>query len=166
MCINYTIILCEHICLSVLFSSIWKFSQEFVPDSILVIRDPYASMVVKGIKIWEIRAQPCRMRKRVCIGCGGKIIGEATIVDCRPMTGAMYKQVNMHRVQNFDMIQSWKEGTQLWAWVFTNPRKYTTAIPYDHPRGAINWVKIPKLLNDSRLNLMMVRLVRSPPPSI
>lgn len=114
------------------------------PESALLVKDPYATWIVTGIKKWEIRSFPCHRRQRICIGLSGsqKLLGEVTIVDSLPMTAAMFREFSMHRVKSFEKI--WNKTTKLWAWVLHYPKQYSEPIIYHHPKGAVNWVKLHK----------------------
>ena len=121
--------------------------EDIWPESALLVKDPYATLIVTGVKKWEIRSFPCNRRQRICIGLSGSqtLLGEVTIVDSVPMTAAMFREFSMHRVKNFEKIFR-NKTTKFWAWVLRYPKQYSEPIYYHHPRGAVNWVKLHNAL--------------------
>ena len=85
----------------------------------LIVKDPYATEIVKGEKPEEYRNARTTFRERIgIIKAGTKtIIGEVDLVDCQ---------------------ETW-DG---YAWVLENPIQYKIPKPYKHPPGAQIWVKL------------------------
>jgi hypothetical protein len=89
----------------------------------LIVKDPWATEIVKGQKTIEYRNRPTNIRERIGIikAGSGCVIGEVDLVDCRedpPMT--------------------------YFCWGLKNAKEYKKPKPYKHPRGAQVWVNIER----------------------
>lgn len=109
----------------------------------LIIKPKWADMILSGSKTWEIRGS--RTAKRGTIGIiksrSGKVFGQVDLVDCIPLT--MYEWANnknKHLVDYADI-----DYNTPYAWVLANPSIFPEPIPYQHPQGAVIWVKLPLL---------------------
>ena len=127
----------------------------------LLVRDPYASQILNGEKVWEIRGQPTQIRGLVAIVKSG--------------TGRTFGTVNLVRVLGPLDLEDLVDAPELppsereelgrcglpypktYAYVFTNPRWFERPVPYKHPSGAVTWVRLPEL------DLETVRY--APPPA-
>ena len=121
-------------------------SQSF-PSMGLIVKDPYATMIINGsgIKTWEIRTKRCSMRGPVGIILGGSktVIGEASIIDVIPLTHQMIvDQFEHHRVSDLSKVFNHDTNNKYYAWVLDHPYKYVTPMPYKHRPGAITWVRL------------------------
>ena len=121
---------------------------DFGPRGLLV-RDPYASQLLDGEKIWEIRGRPTQIRGPVAIVKSG--------------TGRVFGTVNLARVLGPLQLDDLTSAPELpaaerdefenqglpygktYAYVFTNPRWFDRPVPYSHPSGAVTWVRLPDL---------------------
>jgi hypothetical protein len=126
----------------------------------LIVRDPYASQILNGQKIWEIRGRPTQIRGPVAIVKGG--------------TGHVYGTANLVRVlgpleiedlehapelpqgERQEIVQQGLPYPKTFAYVFTNPKWFEYPIPYRHANGAVTWVRLPDL------DLKAVRYAASP----
>lgn len=119
------------------------------PSRLLVVKGPWAQQIVSGVKSWELRSSNTSIRERVGIALSGtqRIIGEASLVDCFPLTTEMINEnFQHHRVESVTEIIP---GSAVRAWVFRNPCQYQSAKPYQHPLGAIKWVQVGPSVFDS-----------------
>lgn len=124
-------------------------SEEEIGPRGLLIRDPYASQILNGEKVWEIRGRPTQIRGPVIIVKSG--------------TGCAYGTVNLVRVLGPLDVEDLEHAPELpaaerrevardglpyqktYAYVFSNPRWFERPIPYRHPSGAVTWVRLPDL---------------------
>jgi hypothetical protein len=124
-------------------------NEEDVGPRGLLIRDPFASQILRGEKIWEIRGRATQIRGPVVIVKSG--------------TGKAYGTVNLVRVLGPLDAEDLKEALELptserdeiardglpypktYAYVFSNPRWFERPIPYTHRSGAVTWVRLPDL---------------------
>lgn len=106
----------------------------------LIVRKPYADLIVTGAKPWELRSRKVNIRGRIGIiqAGSGLIIGEVDLIGWHE-----YSYLNlvnakmMHLVDDHKMLRKWPI-----AWVLENPLKYETPVKYVHPPGAQSWVKL------------------------
>lgn len=126
----------------------------------LMVRDPFATQLLDGEKVWEIRGRATQIRGPVVIVKSG--------------TGCAFGTVNLVRVlgplELDDLIEApelpasereefRRDGlpySKTYAYVFSNPKWFERPIPYRHPSGAVTWVRLPDL------NLEAVRYAASP----
>lgn len=115
------------------------------PSMGLIVKDPYATMIINGIKTWEIRTKRCSMRGPVGIILGGSktVIGEASIIDVIPLTQQMIvDQFEHHCVSDLSKVFKHDTNNKYYAWVLDHAYKYVTPMPYNHRAGAITWVRL------------------------
>lgn len=114
----------------------------------LIIKDPWLEMIFDGLKWWEIRSRPTSIRGEILLiksrtKC---IFGQAMLTDCFEIPFSEFElHVDKHRVSDLSVIASYQK---IYAWVLSNPIRYSTPIPYTHPRGAIIWVNISEEILD------------------
>lgn len=116
----------------------------------------YDALVIKGHwldkifdendpKDWEIRG--CRTNKRGKIFLAqsgtGMIMGETNLVDCIELDLVDFKTGEIHHKIHEGFHHGKLPYTNTYAWVFKDSVRYDKPIPYDHPQGAVIWVKIP-----------------------
>jgi hypothetical protein len=122
--------------------------EEFGPRGLLV-RDPYASQLLNGEKIWEIRGKPTQIRGPVVIikSGTGRAYGTAKLV--RVLGPLELDDLTLASELPRDERELFRrEGlpySKTYAYVFTDPRWFESPIPYRHPSGAVTWVRLPEL---------------------
>jgi len=129
-----------------------------LPFKAIVVKKPWAAMLVSGEKVWELRGKRTGHRGRVAIAESGTgaLIGECVLIDCKPVGHrgpgealvppqlhpenflGLPQNVDRRRVNNFNEVPY----HQVWAYVMSKPIKYVYPIPYARPRGAVTWVKL------------------------
>jgi len=109
----------------------------------LIVREPWASLIVDGKKRWEVRRTRTKYRGPVAIITGGKIIGVAEIVDVIELpVDEMAAMIDKHYADPM-LILSYGTGKKtLFAWVMKNARRLKEPIDVEIPVGAQIWVKI------------------------
>lgn len=113
------------------------------PSRALLIRDPWATQIVKGTKIWELRSRPTTIREVIGIALVGssRLLGQVALVDCIRLDEDTFKRnIHKHRVHDAGIINP--HGGDVFACVLKHPRQYKEAIPYVHPQGCIGWVHL------------------------
>jgi hypothetical protein len=111
----------------------------------LVIRQPHIGHIMDGMKSWEMRSTPTKIRGRVgLIEAGsGLIVGEAEIARMQEAPKS-YRARHMtrcfHRIpeERYHVMDKWK-----WAWVLEQVLRYDEPVAYAHPQGAVIWVSLP-----------------------
>ena len=101
----------------------WDDGAEESPRLGLVVRRPWVDLIVDGVKTWELRGSATRIRGAIAlIEAGtGTIVGTARLVG----------------VEEGDLPYA-----QTYAWVLRGARRLPSPVPYDHPSGAVIWVRL------------------------
>jgi hypothetical protein len=92
----------------------------------LVVKEPWATLIVEGKKQVEYRSRYTRIRERIgIIQAGTKtILGEVNLVDCQWASDP----IDPHYCE--------------YRWILMNPQKYIKPRPYKHPCGAQIWIRL------------------------
>ncbi len=126
----------------------------------LMVRDPYASQILNGRKIWEIRGRATQIRGPVVIvkSGTGRAFGTANLV--RVLGPLEIEDLeSAPELPNTEREEIARHGLpyqKTYAYVFTNPKWFEDPIPYRHANGAVTWVRLPDL------DLEAVRYAASP----
>ena len=118
-----------------------------MPNRALLIKEPWASKVVSGEKTIEIRTmQTKKIGQEIYIAQAGTktLIGKATIVKCVQLTMKDYIQLQHQACLTRSGLQQLFSTKRIYGWYLKDAMKFDKPIPYDHPRGAQVWIKIPK----------------------
>ncbi len=109
----------------------------------LIVKEPYASMIVKGLKVWEIRKRRTNVRGEIYIISGGKIIGKVEIVDVLgPFTvEELLKYEEKHRVGE-EVLRDYAGDSKLYAWVLDRAEEFEKPLRVEIPKGAQVWVRL------------------------
>jgi hypothetical protein len=112
----------------------------------LVIRKPYVDWILDGLKTWEIRSRRSKIRGPIALieSGSGKVVGTCELVDCvGPLTQEQYianaKKMNRTRAE---AREQWSAIDPIYAWVFADAQRLPKPIAYDHPQGAVTWVRL------------------------
>ncbi len=107
------------------------------------MKEPYATMIVKGEKKWEIRKRKTKIRGRVYIVSNGYIIGSAKLVDVLGPFSVeeLSKYKDKHKV-DYEFLKKYSQGKMLYAWVFDDAEEFEDKKPIKMPRGAQVWIRI------------------------
>jgi hypothetical protein len=112
----------------------------------LIIGDPWIGLILDGRKIWEMRSRPAHHRGPVALIWKGTktVVGVADLVDVRPRLetrAAFAEHEPFHAIppeaQKAPFIRGWRT-----PWVLANVQRLRTPVPYEHPSGAVTWVKL------------------------
>lgn len=110
-------------------------------DRALIIRKKWLDMILNGYKSWEMRSTRTKIRGHIgLIEAGsGMIVGEAHLVGCAVIEDLedVTAYYSHHRVDDLSLLKKWK-----WAWILDNVIRFDTPKPYNHPKGAVIWVKL------------------------
>jgi ASCH domain len=113
----------------------------------LIIREPWISLLLSGKKIWELRSRSTTIRGRVGLirSGSGLIVGTTELTEClAPLTRKeMYASIKRHQVPAEDIPAALKAG---WTtpWVMRNTKPLKTPKRYEHPAGAVTWVRLDR----------------------
>jgi hypothetical protein len=111
----------------------------------LIIRSPWVEMIVEGKKTWEIRGRDTRIRDWIALirGGSGLIVGTCSLVD---VVGPLTLWELQENAQKAGLERSEiyaKPYTKTYAWVLNNVSKLIPTRLYEHPAGAVIWVRLP-----------------------
>lgn len=114
----------------------------------LIVKEPYASMIVRGLKIWEIRKRRTNVRGEIYIIAGGFIIGKVELVDVLgPFTvEELLEHEEKHRV-SYEDLKKYAGESKLYAWVLERAEEFERPLKIDIPKGAQIWVRLNRFKN-------------------
>ena len=120
--------------------------QAHGPHVALVLRSPWAHLVLSGLKTWELRGGKTLKRGRIGIALAGTgtLLGEVTLAGAKLLVDwqqDLRQNVDKHRVIDLKTLSGYKK---IWAWELANPKLYDQPVEYKHPKGAVTWVKLSK----------------------
>jgi hypothetical protein len=115
----------------------------------LMVREPWAGLILAGEKTWEIRGTRTSMRGSIYIipSGSGRVAGYCEIVDCiGPLTiEQLIENSSAHLTPPDELRLLGLPYKKTFAWVLANPNRFEGPIPYRHPSGAITWVDLGEL---------------------
>jgi predicted transcriptional regulator len=109
----------------------------------LIVKEPYASLIVSGEKTWEIRKRRTNVRGEIFIISNGKILGRVRLVDVLgPFTAEeLAEHSDKHRV-SYDVLKDYAKGCKLYAWVLKDAERFEEPMEVKIPKGAQVWVRL------------------------
>ncbi len=109
----------------------------------LIVKEPFASMIVRGEKRWEIRKTRTKFRGEVWIISNGFAIGSAKLTDVLGPFSVeeLVKYSNYHKI-SYEELKRYSKGKKLYAWVFNEPKEFNEKIKVNLPRGVRVWVNL------------------------
>ncbi len=106
----------------------------------LIVRKEWLDKIFDEGKVWEMRSSRTKVRGRIGLieSGSGLIVGEAHLFWCSPdPIEKDPKYIKQHKVEDLDLLDKWK-----YAWFLRDIKRYEKPIPYNHPQGAVIWVKL------------------------
>ena len=112
----------------------------------LVIKEPWIGKILRGEKTWEMRKTACHYRGRIALICkgSGRVVGTAEVVDSLPRikTRRAYAEAErFHGVPPEQQREAFANGYTT-PWVLANVWPLRRLVPYEHPPGAVIWVRL------------------------
>lgn len=110
----------------------------------LLIRHPHIDNILAGKKKWEIRGSRTSVRETIALVASGSgtVIGVCDLVDCiGPLTANQFRR-NAMKAGMRPSEAALGYYRQTYAWVMAKPRRLKQPVPYEHPAGAVIWVKL------------------------
>jgi hypothetical protein len=112
-------------------------------DRALIVRKEWLDLILDGGKTWELRSRHTNVRGAIgLIEAGsGLVVGRANLTDsiCLLSIEEWRGGVSQHKVpyRNCEhLAEKWNH-----AWVLEDAERFDTPIPYQHPKGAVIWVR-------------------------
>lgn len=120
----------------------------------LLIREPWIGKILKGSKKWEIRGSKTNIRGTIALirSGSGLVVGVCDLVGVLgplPLS-KMKRNIEKHHIT----LSSLKGGLRYkktYAWILKNIKPLKKAVPYEHPQGAIIWVKLSETVTKKLL---------------
>src|SRR5690554_5374478 len=106
----------------------------------LIIQKVWLDKIFDEGKTWEMRSTKTKITGKIgLIEAGsGMIVGEANLLGCcNEAIELNDKHFDKHKVKDIELLKKWK-----YAWVLADAIRYENPIPYEHPQGAVIWVKL------------------------
>ncbi|MCD6383079.1 MAG: ASCH domain-containing protein [Thermoplasmata archaeon] len=105
--------------------------------------EPYASYIVDGKKRWEIRRYPTKVRGRVGIVSGGKVIGTVEITDSRGPVSLEELEENADKhLADMRFLKKYKDGKDLYVWELKNAERFPEPVEIEERKGQVSWIKL------------------------
>lgn len=114
--------------------------------SILIIKDPWATLILNGNKTIELRTTNTKkINQEIFIAKSGtkQIFGKITISHTK-----LIQPQNLHKLENKHLVDkntlqkfNYLQKKKIYAWYLINPVLFQKPINYHHPKGAQIWVK-------------------------
>src|SRR5689334_2392522 len=110
----------------------------------LLIRRPWIDKILDGKKTWEIRGSRTSMRGRIGLiaSRSGSVVGVCALFNYfGPLTANQFRSNSKKAaMQPSEATLGYYRKT--FAWVVKKARRLDRPVPYQHPPGAIIWVKL------------------------
>ena len=113
----------------------------------LLIQSPWIENILAGEKTWEIRGSRTNIRGPIGLirSKSGLIVGTCEVVGAKVLTrDDLTGNVAMHCVGDVDEINYANPH----AWILAKARPLVKPVPYNHPSGAVIWVRLDMDLPD------------------
>jgi len=94
----------------------------------LIVREPYASLIVDGRKVWEIRRRKTRHRGPLGIVSGGRLIGHQ----------------EKHLAEEA-FLRAYAKDEPLYAWVLENAFRYEKPLHVPRRPGRVMFVDLSEV---------------------
>ncbi|ALM75056.1 hypothetical protein TBCH5v1_1117 [Thermococcus barophilus] len=109
----------------------------------LIVKEPFASWIVEGKKVWEIRKSRTKIRGEIFIISKKKAIGKVKLVDVLgPFTPEELADHKDKHLADYEFLKKYAKGKKLYAWVLSNPQKFEEPKEVLMANGAQIWVNI------------------------
>lgn len=107
----------------------------------LIIKKQWLELILSGRKVWEMRSTKTKVRGTIALieQGSGLIVGQVELVDSPGDLTLPYVLNNheKHLVDNHELLNKWR-----YPWILDKAIRYDKPIPYNHPQGAVVWVRL------------------------
>lgn len=110
----------------------------------LIIKPKWINKIFHESKCLEIRSSNTSKRGLIKLAESGSslIKGECELYDSYPIEDEEHwKQLKEFHQVDISWIELLKRYKKPHAWVLINVKEYNTPVKYNHPKGAVIWVK-------------------------
>ena len=133
----------------------------------LLIRRPWIDLILSGKKTWEIRGSNTEIRGTIAlIESGSKnIVGVAKLIDVHgPLDKGNFSDSQDLHLATPEELSADLPYAETYGWELIDAEPLLEPIPYEHPLGAITWVKL-KDINEQNL-LSVNKIYKIPSQSL
>jgi hypothetical protein len=112
--------------------------------SVLIVREPWATRLVRGEKTLEIRGSRCLKPEgeRFYIArsrSGGRVVGEVAFVRCfGPMNDSDFDAMRAEH-----LVEGPRMYNKTYAWEVGDAVEFAEPIAWSQPHGAVIWATVP-----------------------
>ena len=112
----------------------------------LIVREPYATLIVEGKKVWEIRKSRTKVRGEILILNRGNALGKAELVEVLgPFTPEELAEHRDKHLADPEFLRGYSNGKPLYAWVLRNAEKFREPVKVNIAKGAQVWANVVML---------------------
>jgi len=120
--------------------------EAYAASRALIVRQPWADRILDGSKIWEIRGSATNVRGRIGIipARSKTVSGYCNLVEVRgPLSlSELLQTVGLHGISREELLREGLPYPCTYAWIMEKPKKLDRPTAYNHPSGAIIWVRL------------------------
>ena len=115
----------------------------------LIIHEQWLNKILSCEKTWEIRGSKTSKRGEIALiqKGSGKICGTCKLTGVIGPLNSEDLRSNMdkHQIPSDDLLDIISRYSKPHAWVFNDIKRLKSPIPYNHPKGAVIWVRVGDL---------------------
>ena len=109
---------------------------------VLLMKARWLDLILSGKKTWEIRGTQTTQRGIIHLalsGAGGQIAGQCRITKSYTINRkTLSKHFTKHRIEDLSIVTYRKPH----VWEISHVRRYKQPFLFDHPQGAVTWVRL------------------------
>lgn len=114
-----------------------------VPPRAFRVLEPYASWIVEGKKTWELRTYPTKVRGRVGVVSGGRLLGTVEVTGTRgPLSEEELRQSQDRHLADPGFLHRYARGRPLYAWELARAQKFAEPVPLSGKAGQQTWLRL------------------------
>jgi predicted transcriptional regulator len=116
-----------------------------IPKVALIVQEPWATLLVEGVKSLELRKSMTLKRGLVGViaSKSGCLIGTVEITDAQSMDlDEVTKQLKRHGVPDVWVQSYCKKRKHLCGWSVSGARRFNKPIPIEQKQGSVIWVNL------------------------
>lgn len=111
----------------------------------LLIRRPFVDWILDGKKTWELRGSATKVRGMIALVASGSgtVVGTCEL---RDLVGPLEMKDLRANAKRLNVPASQLTGPlyyrTTYAWVLGGAKRLAKPVPYEHPSGAVIWVRL------------------------
>jgi hypothetical protein len=107
----------------------------------LLIKKVWLDRILAGTKTWEIRSQRTTRRGPISLiqSGSGTVVGTTEIVD---VVGPLTLEELQQAAPQAGFLATRLPYAKTYAWVLKDAKRLPEPVPYEHPTGAVIWVRL------------------------